>query len=104
PLYTVGDQLRRSTVPYANPVPIVTTGFSEPVAFTPSYDRVLYSSTVTYDNGTQRDLRLVATDAFNPQPIELVSDPVAQLARSSITTDGKFVFYLTDVADTGGTL
>ncbi len=26
-LYTVGDQLRRSSVPDANPVPVVTTGF-----------------------------------------------------------------------------
>jgi hypothetical protein len=103
-LYTVGDQLRRSSVPDANPVPIVTTGFSEPVAFTSSYGMALYSTTVTYDNGTERDLRLVATDGFNPEPIELVADPVAELPRSSITDDGQFVFYLTDVTDTGGTL
>jgi len=103
-LYTVGDQLRRSPVPYADPEPIVTTGFSEPVAFTTSYGMALYSTKVTYDNGTQRDLRLVATDGFNPEPIELVADPVAALPRSSITADGNFVLYLTDVTDTGGTL
>jgi hypothetical protein len=103
-LYTVGDQLRRSPVPYADPEPIVTTGFSEPVAFTQSYGMALYSTKVTYDNGTQRDLRLVATDGFNPEPIELVADPVAAMPRSSITADGNFVLYLTDVTDTGGTL
>jgi hypothetical protein len=103
-LYTVADQLRRSPVPYADPTPIVTTGFSEPVAFTSSYGMALYSTTVTYDNGTQRDLRLVATDGFNPEPIELVADPVAAMPRSSMTTDGNFVLYLTDMTDTGGTL
>jgi len=49
-------------------------------------------------------LRLVATDGFNPEPIELVADPVAAMPRSSITSDGKFVLFLTDVAPTGGTL
>lgn len=103
-LYTVGDQLRRSPVPYANPEPIVTTGFSEPVAFTTSYGMALYSTTVTYENGTERDLRLVATDGFNPEPIDLVADPVAAMPRSSMTMDGNFVMYLTDVGDRGGTL
>ncbi|HTQ08023.1 MAG TPA: hypothetical protein VMI54_29420 [Polyangiaceae bacterium] len=103
-LYTVGDQLRRSTVPEANPVPIVTTGFAEPVAFTSDYGMALYSTQVTYENGTERDLHLVATDGFNPEPIDLVSDPVAAMPRSSMTDDGKFVLYLTDVTDTGGTL
>lgn len=103
-LYTVGDQFRRSTVPEANPVPIVTTGFSEAVAFTKSYGMALYSSKVTYENGTERDLRLVATQGFNAEPIALESDPVAAMPRSSITQDGRFVLYLTDVTPTGGTL
>ncbi len=103
-LYTVGDQLRRSPVPYADPVPIVTTGFSQPVAFSSDYSKALYSTTVTYDKGTQQDLRLVMTDGFNPEPLGLVTDPIAQLPRSVFTTDGNFVFYLTDVTDTGGTL
>lgn len=103
-LYTVGDQLRRSPVPYADPVPIVTTGFSQPVAFSSDYGKALYSTTVTYDNGTQQDLRLVTTDGFNPQPIELVSDPIAELPRSVFTEDGNYVLYLTDMTDTGGTL
>jgi hypothetical protein len=103
-LYTVGDQLRRSPVPDAAPVAVVTTGFSEPVAFTTSYAMALYSSHVTYDNGTERDLHLVATNSQNAQPIDLVSDPVAAMPRSSITSDGRFVLYLTDVTPTGGTL
>ncbi len=103
-LYTVGDQLRRSTVPEANPIPIVTTGFSEPVAFTADYGAVLYSSKVTYESGTQRDLRFVTTTGFEPQPVELVADPVATLGRSSMTEDGSFVLYLTDVGPRGGTL
>jgi hypothetical protein len=103
-LYTVADQLRRSPVPYADPEPIVTTGFSEPVAFTSSYGKVLYSSKVTYDNGTERDLRLATTDGFNPDPTALVADPVAAMPRSSMTSDGNFVLYLTDVTPTGGTL
>jgi hypothetical protein len=103
-LYTVGDQLRRSSVPDANPEPIVTTGFSEPVAFTSSYGMALYSSQVSYENGTERDLHLVATSGFNPEPIDLVTDPVAAMPRSSITDDGQFVLFLTDVTPTGGTL
>jgi hypothetical protein len=103
-LYTVGDQLRRSSVPDSNPVPIVTTGFSEPVAFTEDYGEVLYSSKVTYENGTQRDLRLVATDGFNPEPIELVAEPTASVGRSTLTTDGNYALYLDDVTARGGTL
>jgi len=103
-LYTVGDQLRRSSVPESNPVPIVTTGFAEPVAFSADYASVLYSSKITYENGTQRDLRLVATDGFNPEPVELVSEPVAAVGRSSLTDDGQYVLYLDDVTPNGGTL
>ena len=103
-LYTVGDQLRRSAMPDVNPVPIVTTGYKQPIEFSPAFDLALYSTTVTYDAGTQRDLRLVSTDAFNPEPIELVAEPVATLGRSSMTQDGRFVFYLTDVTPSGGSL
>jgi hypothetical protein len=103
-LYTVGDQLRRSSVPESNPVPIVTTGFAEPVAFTSDYSAVLYSSRITYENGTQRDLRLVATDGFNPEPIELVAEPVAAVGRSSLTDDGQYVLFLDEVTPNGGTL
>jgi hypothetical protein len=103
-LYTVGDQLRRSGLPDVNPVPIVATGYKQPVAFSARYDLALYSTTVTYDNGTQRDLRLVPTDRFNEAPVELVSEPLASLGRSSMTEDGHFVFYFTDVTPSGGSL
>ena len=90
-LYSVGDQLRRTDLPEPNPVAIVTTGYSNPVGFTPDYSHALYSSRVTYENGTQRDLRLVATEDFNPEPVELVAEPEATLPRSSMTDDGQFV-------------
>jgi hypothetical protein len=103
-LYTVGDQLRRTALPEVNPVPIVTTGYSQPIGFSRDFELALYSTTVTYEQGTQRDLRLVSTHGFNAAPVELVSEPIATLARSSITRDGRFVFYLTDVSPTGATL
>jgi hypothetical protein len=103
-LYTVGDQLRRSAYPEMNPVPIVTTGYKQPIQFSPAFDLALYSTTVTYEDGTQRDLRLVSTDGFKEQPIVLVADPVAVLPRSSMTRDGQFVLYLSDVTSTGGSL
>jgi hypothetical protein len=103
-LYSVGDQLRRSGLPDVNPVPIVATGYKQPVEFSSRYDLALYSTTVTYDNGTQRDLRLVPTDSFNEAPVELVSEPLASLGRSSMTQDGHFVLYFTDVTPSGGSL
>jgi hypothetical protein len=103
-LYTVGDQLRRSEVPAVNPVPIVTTGYKQPIGFSSSFDLALYSTTVTYEEGTRRDLLLVNTDGLNTEPIQLVSDPIAALGRSSITQDGRFVFYLTDMSTSGATL
>ncbi|HKY35393.1 MAG TPA: hypothetical protein VJN18_05600 [Polyangiaceae bacterium] len=102
--YTVGDQLRRSELPEVEPVPIVTTGYRQPVGFSPRFDMALYSTTVTYESGTQRDLLMVSTEGFNPEPIVLVEDPVAMLARSTMTSDGRFVLYLTDVTPRGGTL
>jgi hypothetical protein len=103
-LYTVGDQLRRSGFPDVNPVPIVTTGYKQPVGFSPGFDLALYSTTVTYEEGTRRDLRLVNTDGLNTDPVELVDQPVAALGRSTMTRDGEYVFYLTDMSMTGATL
>lgn len=102
--YTVGDQLRRTSLPGVTPIPIVTNGYSQPVGFSPEYDLVLYSTMVSYENGVQRDLRMVATDAFNAMPTELVAGATASLTRSSITQDGEFIFYLTDVTPSGGQL
>jgi hypothetical protein len=103
-LYTVGDQLRRAALPDPEPVPLVTVGFSAPVAFPQNFSYALYSSKVTYEKGTQRDLRLVPTDGYTPEPIVLVSEPVATLPRSYLTNDGRFIFYLTDIGTQGGNL
>jgi hypothetical protein len=103
-LYTVGDQLRRTTLPDVNPIPIVTRGYAQPVEFSPGFDLALYSTIVTYDDGTRRDLSLVPTNAFDAAPIELVTEPVAVLPRSSMTRDGRFVLYLTDVTPNGASL
>jgi hypothetical protein len=102
--YTVGDQLRRTSLPSINPIPIVTNGYSQPVGFSPSFDLVVYSTAVSYEQGIQRDLRMVATDAFNATPTELVTGLTASLTRSSISQDGQFVFYLSDVTPSGGLL
>ena len=103
-LYNVSDQLRRTEVPQINPVPIVTRGFAQRADFSPDYDYVLYSRTVTYEAGTRRDLLLTDTRGFNPTPKELVAEPVASLSRSTFTSDSKYVFYLTDVTANGSTL
>jgi hypothetical protein len=103
-LYTVGDQLRRSTLPDVNPLTIVTRGYSQPAAFTSGFDMALYSTKVTYDRGTRRDLRITRTDVFSLAPTELVPDPVAELPRSSLSKDGRFVLYLTDMTPSGATL
>jgi hypothetical protein len=103
-LYTVGDQLRRAEVDAVNPVPIVTTGYKQPVGFSSNFDLALYSTTVSYEQGTRQDLLLVSTEGLNTDPIQLVSSPVAALARSNMTADGSFVFYLTDMDSTGATL
>lgn len=103
-LYTVGDQLRRSEVPAVNPTPIVTTGYKQPVGFSSDFEMALYSTTVTYEEGTRRDLLLVSTDGLNAEPIQLVSEPIAALGRSSMTQDGQYVFYMTDMSTSGATL
>ena len=103
-LYNVSDQLRRTELPQINPIPIVTRGFAQRADFSPGYEHVLYSRTVTYEGGTKRDLLLTDTRGFNPTPRELVAQPVASLSRSTFTSDGKYVLYLTDVTPLGSTL
>jgi hypothetical protein len=103
-LYTVGDQLRRSSVPEVTPTPIVTTGFVARTDWSPDLSRVLYSKTITYEGGTRRDLYMTETSGFNPEPVTLVSEPRAQMTRSSFTADSKYVMYLSDAADGGTTL
>jgi len=103
-LYSVGDQLRRTDLPSVNPVAVVTTGYKQPLGFSPDFGLALYSTTVTYDHGTQRDLLLTTTSGFNSDPLVLVDEPVATMARSSMTRDGQYVFWLTDVTPRGGNL
>jgi hypothetical protein len=103
-LYNVSDQLRRTNLPQINPIPIVTRGFAQRADFSPNYEHVLYSRTVTYEGGTKRDLLLTDTRGFNPTPKELVAQPVASLSRSVFTSDGKYALYLTDVTPNGSTL
>jgi hypothetical protein len=95
-LYTVSDQLRRTGVPTVAPTPVIATKFAARAAWSSSYSHSLYSTIVTYENGTRRDLRLTSTDGFNPAPVELVSEPKAEISRSAFTKDGKWVIYLTD--------
>jgi hypothetical protein len=103
-LYTVGDQLRRTTLPGVNPLTIVTRGYSQVAAFSSGFDLALYSTKVTYDQGTRRDLIITRTDVFNPAPTVLESDPLAGLARSSLTKDGRFALYFTDMTASGAML
>lgn len=103
-LYSVGDQLRRAELPEVNPVAIVTTGYKQPVGFSPDFGLALYSTTVSYEQGTQRDLLLTTTAAFNSTPLVLVDKPVATLPRSHMTRDGRYIFWLTDVSSRGGSL
>jgi hypothetical protein len=103
-LFTVGDQLRRTSLPDVNPLTILTRGYAQPAEFSSRFDVALYSTTVNYDNGTRRDLRITRTDVFNPSPTELVSDPVAGLPRSGLTKDGQFALYLTDMTPSGAAL
>jgi hypothetical protein len=91
-------------LPEPNPVAVVTTGYSDAVGFSQDYSYALYSSQVSYENGTRRDLRLVATEDFNPEPIVLVTEPEATLPRSSMTKDGQYVLYLGNYGPSGGDL
>ncbi len=103
-LYSVGDQLRRAELPSVNPVAIVTTGYKQPVGFSPDFGLALYSTRVTYEQGTQRDLLLTTTAAFNSNPLVLVDEPIATLPRSHMTRDGRFIFWLTGASPRGGSL
>jgi hypothetical protein len=96
-LYTVGDQLRRAGLPNAEPTPIVTVGYRIPAEWSPDFSQVLYSTQVTYEGGTRRDLRLTNTAVYNPQPTALVAEPVASISRSAFTKDSAYTLYLTDV-------
>lgn len=101
--FTVGDQLRRSDMS-ASAVPIVVDGFQSAVAWSADSSKVLYSSTVLYEDGAKQDLRSSTTGYFNPSPTSLVAEPTATLGRSPLTTDANYALYLTEVGPQGGTL
>lgn len=103
-LYTVSDQLRRTSLPAVNPTPVVTVGFSARTAFSPNQAYALYSTTVSYEGIQRRDLLLASTAKFNPQSDRLVDEPKAQIPRSAFTNDSRYVLYLTEVDAYGGTL
>lgn len=103
-LYTVNDQLRRSPLPQALPTPVVATGFVARTDWSPDFRYVLYSTRVTYEGGTRRDLFLSSTEAFNEVPEQLVVDPAALMSRSAFTSDGEWALYLTDPQEAGATL
>ena len=96
-LYTAGDQLRRADLPSGIPVPIVTVGFRNQADWSPDFSQVLYSTQVTYEAGTRRDLRLTSTQIYNPEPLSLVAEPTASISRSAFTKDSAYTMYLTDV-------
>ncbi|WP_394837333.1 hypothetical protein LVJ94_10540 [Pendulispora rubella] len=103
-LYTVNDQLRRTSLPAVNPTPVVTVGFAARAPFSPNYAFALYSTVVTYDGGEHRDLYLASTSKLNPAPDKLVEGANGQLSRSAFTDDSSNVLYLTDIKPDRGTL
>lgn len=102
--YNVSDQLRRTTIPDISPIPVVTRGYAQLAEFSPDYTWVMYSTQVTYEGGTKRDLLVVRTDQFNPTPTVLVASPTGSIGRTAFTADNQYAFYFTDLADNGSTL
>lgn len=103
-LYNVSDQYRRSSLPDVNPVPVVVSKYAARAALSRDHQWLLYSTTVTYDKGTRRDLLLADTSGYNATPNVLVANPVAGLGRSAFTRDGEWVLYFTYITPTGATL
>ena len=103
-LYTVNDQLRRTSLPAIKPTPVVTVGFSSRSAFSPNFAYALYSTVVTYDGGEHRDLFLASTSTLNTSTDKLVEGANGQVSRSAFTDDSANVLYLTDIKPDRGTL
>ena len=100
-LYTVGDQLRRTPVPDTDPVAVVVNDFIARSQFDPRWERVLYSTELTYEGTTRRDLYMVETSGENRVATRLVEQPTAALPESAFTPDGKYVLYLEDITNSG---
>ncbi|WP_394822437.1 hypothetical protein [Pendulispora albinea] len=103
-LYTVNDQLRRTSLPTVNPTPVVTVGFSARSAFSPNYAYALYSTVVTYEGGEHRDLFLASTSKLNTAVDKLVEGANGQVSRSAFTENSAYVLYLTNIKPDRGTL
>lgn len=99
--YAVGDQLRRTNLADLLVIPVVTRQARVINEWSPTFDHVLYSSTVIYEGGERRDLFLTPTATFNPTPTQL-SDVSARLSRHAFTDAGNHVAYLTEVSETTG--
>lgn len=101
-IYTVNDQLRRSALPDVHPKPVVTRNFRRQVGFTPDLKHVLYSTTMSYEEGVQQDLLLAPADEAVAEPNVLVAQPQARLLRSVFSADGQWLIYATAMSATGG--
>jgi len=101
-LYTVGDQLRRSSLADVNPVPIVTTGFSSRVTYSSDYRYVLYSTRIDYVGTEKRDLRIASTSGLNSTADQLLREPTGNVSRSAFTSDSAYVVYLDGVGSPNG--
>ena len=51
-LYNVSDQLDARPLPQVSPMAVVTRGFAQRAEFSSDFEYVLYSTTVTYEDGT----------------------------------------------------
>ena len=103
-LYTVSDQLRRTGLGAILPQPVVTTGYGQRTAFSPTMDHALYSSVVSYEGGERRNLFIAATGGLATTVDTLVDGPNGNVSRSAFTADGRFVLWLTDITTNGATL
>ena len=103
-LYTVSDQLRRTALGTILPQPVVTTGYGQRTAFSPTLEHALYSNVVSYEGGEKRNLFLAATSGLATQVDELVAGANGNVSRSAFTADGRFVLWLSDMTTNGATL
>jgi hypothetical protein len=103
-LYTVSDQLRASPLPDIAPAPLVTNNFSVRVDWNADYSYAVFSREVNYDSGTKQDLLVASTGELNASPIVLEPNTEAMLTRSTFTSDGQHVMYVTPIDESSRTL
>jgi hypothetical protein len=96
-IYNVADQLRKTAISDLSPIPLITNGYVALTGLSPDQSRILYSTKITYEPVTRRDLVITHTDGLNLEPDRLLDEPKAEITRSLFTENGKWVMYL--VAD-----